>query len=87
MRWKTRNALLSLTLLLLVTGCVSTRTITKTETVYQYPPAILMEPCPVPEYDGASWGDLALYAARLQAVIRLCDSDKRLMREWVAEHE
>tara|TARA_A100000171_G_scaffold50912_2_gene63579 strand:+ start:933 stop:1082 length:150 start_codon:yes stop_codon:yes gene_type:complete len=46
-----------------------------------------MEPCPVPEYEGTSWGDLALYAARLQAVIRLCDSDKRLMREWVAEHE
>lgn len=84
---KTMTALLSLILLLSVTGCAKTRTIYKTQTFYRYPPTILTEPCPVPEYTGTQWGDLPLYAARLQAALRLCDEDKRLIRQWKAEHD
>ena len=87
MRWKNRNALLSLTLSLLATGCASTQTITKTETVYRYPPEILTQPCPAPEYTGSTWGDLAHYTVRLKGAVDLCNEDKRLIREWVAEHE
>lgn len=40
----------------------------------------------MPEYTGTTWGDLAQYTARLQAVIRFCNGDKRLLREWTDAH-
>lgn len=78
---------MSLTLLLLVTGCVKTQTVYKTSTVYRNPPAFLLAACPVPEYTGTEWADVAEYAKQVQVMLDLCNGDKAMLREWVSEHE
>lgn len=75
---------MSLILPLLATGCASTRTIYKTNTVYRNPPAFLLSPNPVPEYTGTVWADVADYAVVLQVELRMCNWDKAQAREWVA---
>lgn len=85
--YKTMSVLISLTLLLLVTGCANTRTVYKTNTVYLTPPAILIADQPVPEYTGSTWADVLAYAGVLQSELRMCNWDKARLREWVKEHE
>jgi len=77
----------SLTLLLLVTGCASPQTIYKTNTVYLHPPAFLLAECPVPEYIGTEWAHVAEYAGQLKSALRVCNGDKVLLREWATEDE
>jgi hypothetical protein len=77
----------SLTLLLLVTGCARTQTVYKTNTAYRNPPAFLLADCPVPEYTGTDWQDVAEYAKAVQVMLDLCNGDKAMLREWVSQHE
>ncbi len=78
---------MSLTLLLLATGCARTQTVYKTTTVYRNPPAFLLADCPVPEYTGTEWKHVAEYAKAVQVMLDLCNGDKDMLREWVSEHE
>lgn len=87
MRLKQIAVLVSLTLLLLVTGCASTQTVYKTNTIYRNPPAFLLADCPAPAYNGTTWADVADHASQLQSILDLCNSDKAMLREWVTEHE
>lgn len=84
---KIMNVLALLTLLLLATGCGSTQTVYKTNTVYRNPPAFLLADCPVPDYRGTDWQDVAEYAKEVQAMLDLCNGDKDMLREWVTEHD
>jgi len=84
---KTIGVLASLILLLLATGCARTQTVYKTNTIYRNPPAFLLADCPVPEYTGTEWAHVAEYAGQIQAILGLCNGDKAMLREWVAEHE
>lgn len=85
--WKQIAVLVSLTLLLLVTGCARTQTVYKTNTIYRNPPAYLLADCPVPEYTGTQWGDVADYAGEVLTMLSICNTDKELLREWVSTHE
>lgn len=85
--YKTMSVLALPTLLLLLTGCASTQTIYKTNTIYRNPPAFLLADCPVPDYKGTDWQDVAEYAKEVQVMLDLCNGDKGMLREWVADHE
>lgn len=60
----------------------------QTKTEYRYPPAYLLEPCPIP-WPGDSMNnlDLADYASELQTMLRICNSDKAEIRNWRDDHE
>ena len=47
------------------------------------PPTVLLQSAPAPVLGGRTNGDLAAYAVELQNALRLCDNDKRLLREWL----
>lgn len=68
-------------LLLLLTACKPALVQTKTE--YRYPPAYLLEPCPIP-VPGTKMKNLDLsdYASDLQTMLRICNADKRELRDW-----
>lgn len=83
--YKIMSVLALLTLLQLVTGCASTQTVYKTNTIYRNPPAYLLADCPAPEYTGTQWGDVAAYAGEVQTMLDICNTDKELLREWVSE--
>ena len=85
--WKQIAVLVSLIPLLSVTGCASTQTVYKTNTIYRNPPAFLLADCPVPEYTGTQWGDVVAYAGEVQTMLSICNTDKELLREWVGTHD
>ncbi|VVT02885.1 conserved hypothetical protein [Marinobacter salarius] len=71
-------------LLLLLTACKPALVQTKTE--YRYPPAYLLEPCPIPAPALTMKNiDLADYASELQTMLRICNTDKTELRKWSAE--
>jgi len=71
-------------LLLLLTACKPALVQTKTE--YRYPPAYLLEPCPIP-WPGESMKNIELadYASELQTMLKVCNSDKTELRNWSAQ--
>ena len=71
-------------LLLLLTACKPALVQTKTE--YRYPPAYLLEPCPIP-WPGDSMQNIELadYTSELQTMLRICNADKTELRNWSAE--
>lgn len=68
-------------LLLLLTACKPALVQTKTE--YRYPPAYLLEPCPIP-WPGNSMQNIELadYTSELQTMLRICNTDKTELRNW-----
>lgn len=62
-------------------GCAS-EPVVRTETEFLYPPPSLMASCPVPVYNGDTWGDVAEYAVQVRKVALECDSDKKALRDW-----
>lgn len=68
-------------LLLLLTACKPALVQTKTE--YRYPPAYLLEPCPIP-WPGDSMQNIELadYTSELQTMLRICNTDKTELRNW-----
>lgn len=68
-------------LLLLLTACKPALVQTKIE--YRYPPAYLLEPCPIPP-PGATMKNIELadYASELQTMLRICNADKTELRNW-----
>ncbi|WP_427901688.1 Rz1-like lysis system protein LysC [Marinobacter bryozoorum] len=84
-RWKAIRVLSALILAPWLTACGTTPVI-EYRTEYVYPPSPLLQPSPVPEYTGRTWGDLPEYCAVLQSELRQCDADKQAVREWVDGH-
>jgi len=58
------------------------KTITRTELVKQYPPAIYLEACPRPEYQGNTNGELLEFIVKLDAALKQCNQDKQSLRDW-----
>ncbi|WP_371824089.1 Rz1-like lysis system protein LysC [Hahella sp. HN01] len=69
-------------LMTLQTGCARTRLITQTQTIKQFPPEVLMQPCDIPAFSGSTNADLVVYIERLIASLRMCNADKSALREW-----
>lgn len=51
------------------------------------PPAILLQEVPEPVFRGKTNSDLLNYAVSLRQALRLANSDKAALREWVSEAE
>lgn len=68
--------------LMLLAGCSTHKVLTKTEMVKMLPPATLLQACPLPLWIGRTNQDLAVYILELQSIIKQCDNDKALLREW-----
>lgn len=66
--------------MLLLTACA--QPVIQKETEYVYPPSPLVQPCPAPDYQGETWGELAEYTVEIKAKLEQCDSDKAALREW-----
>jgi len=75
------RALTVATLMLLLTACAS-EPVVRTQTEVRYPPDALMQRCPMPVYNGETWGDLAAYTVQVKRVALECDADKKALREW-----
>lgn len=41
-----------------------------------------MRECPMPVYNGETWGDLAAYTVQVRQSLRGCNGDKAALREW-----
>ena len=80
------RALILATLMLLLTACASGPAV-RTETEIRYPPQALTAPCPVPVYNGETWGDVAQYAVQVREVALACNADKTQLREWAQQQE
>ncbi len=73
--WGHGLALLTLTASLL--GCERLPPVVQTDWIVAPPPVAVLGPTPIPEYAGASNGDLEDYAHELIARLRECSADKR----------
>ena len=51
------------------------------------PPVVLLQDVPEPALRGKTNGDLAAWALELREAVRLGNSDKRALREWVAGYD
>ena len=51
------------------------------------PPAVLMQEVQEPTLTGKTNADLVRLAVELQSALRLANSDKRALREWLARME
>ena len=71
------NGLVLLTLLASLTGCAAPPPVVKTEWVVAPAPVAVLAPTPIPDYTGASNGDLEDYAHELISRLRECSADKR----------
>ena len=80
------NALKLIILLPFLSSCASEPLI-EYRTEYLMPPELLMRPCPVPEYTGSQWVDVARYAALVRVRLAQCDKDKAGMREWAEQSD
>lgn len=69
--------------LLLLTACSETKVVTKTNTVYVIPPAVLLTPCEQPVWDGKTYRDLVGYSLSLRAALEECDAKVGSLRVWV----
>jgi hypothetical protein len=47
------------------------------------PPVVYLEDVPEPKMRGRTNGDLLAWALELRAAVRLANSDKKALREWV----
>lgn len=70
----------------LVTACAREPVI-EYRTEYVYPPSPLLQPSPLPEYRGETWGELAEYCIDVQSQLRQCELDKRAVQDWVDGHD
>lgn len=59
--------------------------VTRTETVYVYPPPELMRLCDRPVWAGRTYRDLVGYSLKLQSALEECNVRIRAIREWAAE--
>lgn len=73
--WGHGLALLTLTASLL--GCERLPPVVQTDWIVAPPPVAVLGPTPIPEYAGASNGDLEDYSHELIATLRECNADKR----------
>lgn len=53
-----------------------------TKTEYRYPPTVLTEPTPVPDYMGTTWADVGDYALTVKGALLECNADKQSIIEW-----
>ena len=75
------HVLTPIILTLSLTACAASPVI-QTKTVYRYPPMVLTEPTPVPEYTGKQWADLADYSILIKTRLLQCNADKQYIRDW-----
>lgn len=79
-----RRGLISLSLLILLTGCATTERTTVVERAL--PPAHLLEDCtsPFPVHPRTN-GELAKHLGDWRAALRACNTDKAALRAWAEE--
>ena len=80
------SVLAALTLPLLLTSCARDPVI-EYRTEYVYPPSVLLQPNPVPEYRGTDWGDIPEHCAEVQRVLSDCNADKTALRQWAGDDD